>query len=72
MVSPVGMKIPTSKPKPKRGRGRPATGLGQQVQIRMHPPMLALIDAWIARQREPLSRPEAVRRMVMQAGKPLH
>jgi len=40
--------------------------------VRVHPPFLTELDAWIAQQDEPLSRPEAVRRLAEQAlgGKP--
>ena len=34
------------------------TGIGVPVLLRMHDPLLAAIDAWIAAQGEPLSRPE--------------
>jgi hypothetical protein len=62
------MKTKHASPKPKRGR--PPTGLGQQTQVRLHPPMLALIDAWIAGQRRAISRPEAIRMMIAQAVTP--
>jgi hypothetical protein len=32
--------------------------------MRWHADVLAALDAWIAKQREPLSRPEAIRRLV--------
>ena len=32
--------------------------------VRLHPDDMGRLDAWIARQREPLSRPEAIRRLV--------
>jgi hypothetical protein len=33
--------------------------------VRMHPPMLVILDAWIGRQKPPFpTRPEAVRRLV--------
>jgi hypothetical protein len=35
--------------------------------VRLHPPFLAELDAWIAQQVEPLSRPEAIRRLAEQA-----
>jgi len=50
---------------PRKKRGPPATGKGEPVVVRMHPPMLAGLDGWIARQKQPFpSRPEAVRRLV--------
>ncbi|MEO6339639.1 MAG: hypothetical protein ABIO39_06345 [Caulobacteraceae bacterium] len=45
-------------------RGRPATGRGQTVGVRMQPGQLAALDAWIAGQSEPFTRPEAIRAMV--------
>jgi hypothetical protein len=50
---------------PQKKRGPPATGKGEPVVVRMHPPQLRAVDAWIARQSQPFpSRPEAVRRLV--------
>jgi hypothetical protein len=34
------------------------------VLVRLPTPQAAKFDAWIAKQREPLSRPEAIRRLV--------
>jgi hypothetical protein len=51
------------KIKPRRGRP-PTTGPGLQVVVRMHDPLLAVLDGWIAAQDEAVSRPEAVRRLV--------
>ncbi len=59
---------------PEKKRGPPATGKGEPIVVRMHPPMLATLDEWIAKQDQPFpSRPEAVRRLVeigLKAGKP--
>jgi hypothetical protein len=50
---------------PRKKRGPPATGKGEPVVVRMHPPMLTGLDGWIAKQKQPFpSRPEAVRRLV--------
>jgi hypothetical protein len=50
---------------PQKKRGPPASGKGEPVVVRMQPPMLADLDEWIARQKQPFpSRPEAVRRLV--------
>jgi len=50
---------------PKKKRGPPATGKGEPVVVRMHPPQLAALDGWIAQQPPPFpTRPEAVRRLV--------
>ena len=43
--------------------GRPATGKGTPVMVRLQPDQLAALDAWIASQPKPLSRPEALRRL---------
>jgi hypothetical protein len=55
----------------KKKRGRPplyegSDGKGaQQIGLRMPPPDLAVVDAWIAVQPKPKpSRPEAIRRLV--------
>lgn len=48
----------------KRPRGRPAIGKGEPVHIRLRPELAAAIDAWIAKQDDMPSRPEAIRRLV--------
>lgn len=50
----------------KRKRGRPVTtGRGKLIGVRLLDQPLAIIDAWISRQKEPdLTRPEAIRRLV--------
>ncbi|SHN66544.1 hypothetical protein [Bradyrhizobium erythrophlei] len=50
----------------KKRRGRPVTtGKGTLVGVRLLDGPLAVLDAWIAKQKEPdLSRPEAIRRLV--------
>ena len=51
--------------KKKRKVGRPkTTGTGQAQIVRMHDNQIALIDAWIAKLGERISRPEAIRRLV--------
>jgi hypothetical protein len=51
-----------------RGRRGPApTGVGTLVGVRLHPPQLAALDAWITRQPSDLSRPEAVRQLLATA-----
>src|SRR6266853_2759008 len=47
-------------------RGRPVTtGTGTTIGVRMLDDRIAVLDAWIAKQKEPeLSRPEAIRRLV--------
>ena len=48
----------------KKKRGPPATGKGVQVVVRMQPAPLAALDAWVAKQKDQPSRPEAMRRLV--------
>lgn len=56
----------TSNQKPKPGR--PATGIGEQIQVRLKPSQLSALDAWIADQiHADLTRPEAVRWLLEQA-----
>jgi hypothetical protein len=50
---------------PRRGRGRPSTGGRRDgVLVRFEPHQFEALDAWVARQGRPLSRPEAIRRLV--------
>ena len=37
--------------------------LGHALMVRAQPPLVELIDAWIARNGELMSRPEALRRL---------
>jgi hypothetical protein len=48
----------------KKKRGPPPTGKGVQVVVRMQPAPLAALDAWVAKQKDQPSRPEAMRRLV--------
>jgi hypothetical protein len=34
------------------------------VVVRLQPPQLSALDAWIAKQNQPLTRPEAIRAMM--------
>lgn len=45
-------------------RGRPATGKGTPVQVRLQPDLLAQLDSYIDRERQGMSRPEAIRLIV--------
>jgi len=47
----------------RKGPGRPAVN-ATPVTVRLPPDQLAALDAWIARQAESLSRPEAMRRLI--------
>jgi hypothetical protein len=49
---------------PRKKRGPAPTGKGTPIQVRAQPDMLGAIDAWIARQDDHPSRPEAIRRLV--------
>jgi len=49
---------------PKKKLGRPATGKGEGVLVRLQPAQLKALDAWIATQSRPLTRPEAIRAMM--------
>ena len=48
----------------KKSRGRPATGQGTLIGVRLQPSHLKAIDAWIAKQNAPVTRPEAIRGMI--------
>jgi hypothetical protein len=52
---------------PKRKRGPPATGKGWLVGVRLQPPQLKALDAWIENQPKKMSRPEAVRKILAEA-----
>jgi len=47
----------------KKRRGPAPTGKGQMVGVRLQPDMLAKLDAFIAAQPKPVSRPEAIRQL---------
>ncbi len=47
----------------RKSRGRPAIN-ATPVTVRISPGQLAALDAWIAKQPKPVSRPEAIRAMV--------
>jgi hypothetical protein len=59
------MRSSISKTRKKRGRGRPFVG-ATPIQVRMPPSELEALDGWIERQMGPLTRPEAIRRLVAQ------
>lgn len=51
----------------KKGRGRPPTD-ATPIMVRLAPPLLGPLDAWIAKQPDPKpSRPEAIRRILQEA-----
>jgi hypothetical protein len=47
-----------------KNRGRPATGRGETIGVRLHPPNIAAIDKWREKQTDMPTRPEAIRRLV--------
>jgi hypothetical protein len=53
-----------SIPVNKKSRGRPKTGIGPVIGVRLYPEMEGQLDAWIERQDDSPSRPEAIRRLV--------
>lgn len=48
----------------KKRRGPVPTGIGTLVGVRLQPDRLTALDAWIATQGVPMTRPEAVRAML--------
>ena len=48
---------------PKK-RGPKPTGWGTPIMVRLQPDQLAKLDRWIAGLGEPITRPEAIRRIV--------
>lgn len=51
------------KVSPKK-RGRPATGKDPMIGARFDPTAVAAIDAWAAASEQPMTRSEAIRRLV--------
>jgi hypothetical protein len=56
-----------SMPRRKSGRkpGRPATGKGQTIGVRIQPVPLSALDAFVADQEKTISRPAAIRMILM-------
>ena len=54
----------TQEKKLAKKMGRPATGQGHTIGVRFQPDLLAALDAFIAAQPQPVSRPEAIRGFV--------
>jgi hypothetical protein len=48
----------------KRGPGRPRTGIGKVIGVRLYPEVERALDAFIAKQKDPIGRPEAIRRIL--------
>jgi hypothetical protein len=51
----------TVQPQSRKRPGPAPTGKGMPVQVRLQPGLLAKLDAFIADQPKPVSRPEAIR-----------
>lgn len=50
---------------PKKKPGRPSTGGRREgVLVRLETHEFEALDKWLSKQKEPLSRPEAIRRLV--------
>ena len=57
---------------PKKKRGPKPTGKGTQIQVRLQPDLLALLDLWIASQPDPKpNRPEVLRLSLTEMLKPV-
>ena len=48
----------------KKRRGLLPTGKGQLIGVRLQPVQLIGLDEWIASQRIPMTRPEAIRKLM--------
>src|SRR5205823_9548273 len=48
----------------KKRRGPAPTGKGTLIGVRLQPAHVKALDAWIAKQNAPLTRPEAIRAMM--------
>jgi hypothetical protein len=48
----------------QKRRGPAPTGKGTLIGVRLQPPQLAALDAWIDKQDASLTRPEAIRAMM--------
>jgi hypothetical protein len=49
----------------KKKPGPPATGKGISLNVRLQPVPLSALDAFVADQNKPVSRPEAIRVILM-------
>jgi hypothetical protein len=53
-----------SIPVTKKSKGRPKSGIGTQIGMRWHEPVLKEIDNWRRQQADIPDRPQAIRRLV--------
>ena len=51
----------------QKKRGPKPTGKGLLLGVRLHSPLLAMIDRWIEKTEPGISRPEAIRRILLSA-----
>ena len=51
----------------KKRRGPSPTGKGTLIGVRLQPRHLKTLDAWIAKQKPRLTRPEAIRALLAEA-----
>jgi hypothetical protein len=51
----------------KKRRGPPPTGKGTLIGVRLQPHHLKTLDAWIAKQKPRVTRPEAIRELLAEA-----
>ena len=51
----------------KKRRGPSPTGKGTLIGVRLQPRQLKTLDAWIAKQKPRLTRPEAIRALLAEA-----
>jgi hypothetical protein len=56
--------MPKQAVQPKKRRGPAPRGKSTPIQVRLQPAHLKALDAWIAKQKAPLTRPEAIRAMM--------
>jgi hypothetical protein len=51
----------------KKRRGPLPTGKGTLIGVRLQPAHLKALDAWVAKQKPPVTRPEAIRALLAEA-----
>jgi hypothetical protein len=51
----------------KKRRGPAPTGKGTLIGVRLQPAPLKALDAWVAKQKPPMTRPEAIRALLAEA-----
>jgi hypothetical protein len=51
----------------KKRRGPLPTGKGTLIGVRLQPAHLKALDAWVAKQKPPVTRPEAIRALLAKA-----